>query len=269
MGGWIEELFKVNKPIIGMVHLRPLPGSPFHPGSVEEVYDAALKDAEALYSGGVDGFIVENFNDVPFLKGEVGPEVVASMSIIVRDIVRRYGLPTGVNVLRNDGIAALAIAHAAGAHFIRINAYVDTLVTDQGIIEPCAAQVLRYRKLLSSGVKILADVLCKHAHPLAPLRLEEAVANAIDRGRADAIVITGERTGSSPNLLDVRRAKEAASSTPVFVGSGLRPDNVLEYLKYADGGIVGTWFKREGDVRNEVDPERVKELMKRVRELRA
>jgi len=265
---WVEELFEVTKPVIGVVHLKPLPGSPFFSGSLEEVYEAALRDAKALYEGGVDGLIVENFNDYPFLKSRVGPEVIATMSAIVRDIVKEVRLPVGVNVLRNDGIAAIAIAYATGASYVRINAYTDVLVTEQGIVEPCAAEALRYRKYLSCEVKVLADILCKHAYPLVPLRLEEAIFNAVIRGRADAIIITGERTGIEPNLMEVKKAKEVTSGTPIFVGSGLRPDNVKEYLKYADGAIVGTWFKKGGDVSREVDVKRVREFMDKVREVR-
>jgi len=182
----LEELFEVERPVVGVVHLKPLPGSPRYSGSMEEVLEWALRDARALEEGGVDGMIVENYGDAPYLPGRVGPETVASMAVAVREVVRSVSVPVGVNVLRSDGEAALAIAAACGAPFIRVNVYVGAYLTDQGVIEGRSYAIARLRAALKADVKVFADVAVKHAVSLSARPLVEEALDAVERGLADA-----------------------------------------------------------------------------------
>lgn len=265
---WLEGLFGVAKPIVGVVHLRPLPGSPNYRGRFEDVVDAALRDARSLVDGGVDGVLVENYGDRPFRARGAGAETVAAMAVVVREVVREVGVPVGVNVLRNDGPAAVAVASASGAKFVRVNVYVGVAATDQGLVRGCASEVVEVRGRLRCDVKVMADVAVKHARQLAyPSPRDEAL-DAVERGMADALIVTGPRTGSPPSVEHVAEVKGAAPSTPVLVGSGLCPANVEKLLEVGDGGIVGTYF-RGGSLESPVDGGRVSELMRLVRGLRA
>ncbi|MEM0117869.1 MAG: BtpA/SgcQ family protein [Conexivisphaerales archaeon] len=250
--------------IIGMVHLKPLPGSPLFE-RLDTVIDSALADVKALEEGRVDGIMVENFNDMPFYKDDVPKETVASMTRACAEILKSTSLPIGINVLRNDSIASMAIASSCGARFIRANILTDAYVTDQGIIEGNAYKLLRYRRALNAeSIAIWADVHSKHASPLSTRRLELAVIDTVERGLADAIIVTGERTGSAPQPSDIKIAKRYSR---VIVGSGVHPSNARVLLKLADAAIIGTYFKQEGQVRNRVDVERVKKLMNLVKEI--
>jgi membrane complex biogenesis BtpA family protein len=261
-------IFSCPRPVIGMVHLLPLPGSPRWGGDLRAVRERALADARALAEGGVDGLLVENFGDAPFLKGPVGPETVAAMALLVQAVADAVPLPVGVNVLRNDARAALAIACLTGARFVRVNVHTGVMLTDQGLIEGAAAESLRYRRWLGAErVKLLADVLVKHGAPLAPQTPEAAARDAAQRGLADALIVSGAATGLPPERETLLRVREAVA-VPVLVGSGLTPDNVQELLTVADGAIVGTSLKREGRVEEAVDARRVARLMERVRSLR-
>ncbi|RLG40167.1 MAG: hypothetical protein DRO05_07015 [Thermoproteota archaeon] len=260
-------LFGTRKPVIGVVHLPPLPGSPLCRQSLEELVERALKDAETLEEGGIDGVLVENYGDKPFRK-KVGPETIATMSIIVEKVVKSLSIPVGVNILRSDCLAALAVASVTGARFIRCNVFTDTLVTDQGIIEPCAWELMSYRRMLGSRVMIFADILCKHAKPLVELSPEESARNAAYRGMADAIILTGRETGLGPDPRYVERVRKAVPDVPLLIGSGFTPENAEILLKFSDGAIVGTYLKRGGVTEECVDLDRVRKLMSVVKELR-
>lgn len=162
----LNQIFKTSNPIIGVVHLLPLPTSPQWGGSLKQVIDRAEQEAAALAAGGVDGLIIENFFDVPFTKTQVDPAVVSAISLVVQRVMNLVPLPVGINVLRNDGHSALAIAACVEAQFIRVNVLTGVMATDQGLIEGQAHQLLRYRRELGCEIKILADVLVKHARPL-------------------------------------------------------------------------------------------------------
>lgn len=255
-----EDLFP-QKPIIGMVHLRALPGSPAYRGSMQEVIDWALRDADALERGGVDGIMIENFFDAPFFQDQVGPETVAAMTRVVTLVRGRTQLPLGVNVLRNDALSALAIAAACDCRFIRVNVLSWAMLTDQGVIEGKAAQVLRFRRLLGSDVLIFADCLVKHAISLAPQPMEQAALDTWERGGADALIVSGLATGRETNLDDVVAARRGAPEAPVLIGSGVTQANIATLLSIADGALVGTHFKQDGKVHNPVDTSRVQALV--------
>ena len=257
----LKDIFGVEKPIIGVVHLLSLPGSPCAM-PLKKVVERAVRDAKAYEDGGVDGIILENFGDAPYRAGSVGPEIVASMTAVAVKVSENVNVPIGVNVLRNDAKAALAIAHAIGGKFIRVNIHVGAYVTDQGIIEGAAYETLMLRKLLNAKVAIFADVHVKHAYPLWNLDIEYAAKDTVTRGLADAVIITGKSTGEPPTMGDILSVKEALKGTPVFVGSGIDVKNVGVYLEIADGIIVGTSLKIGGETRNPVDVEKVKMFVK-------
>lgn len=253
----LKHIFKTPNPVIGVVHLLPLPTSPRWGGNLKAVLDRAEQEATALASGGVNGIIVENFFDAPFAKDQVDPAVVSAMSLIVQRLMHMVTLPIGINVLRNDAHSALAIATCTQAHFIRVNVLTGVMATDQGLIEGRAHELLRYRRELGSDVKIFADVLVKHARPLSSPNLTVAVQDTIDRGLADAVILSGWATGSPPTLEDLELASAAAGGTPVFVGSGADCENVGTLMQAADGVIVSSSLKRHGRREQPIDPIRV------------
>jgi hypothetical protein len=230
------------KPIIGVIHLKPLPGAPMH-SDFTEVLDSALKDARALEEGGVDALLIENFGDKPFFK-TAPPETVACMTAIAKDIAGETSLPLGINVLRNDAIAALAIAKAVDADFIRVNQLIFPSLMPEGFMDVNPGEVLRYRKQINCRAMIFADVSVKHSVQLAKL---EDFAENFERSLADAVVITGSSTGSAPDMGVVSRAKKLFKA-PVLVGSGVNAQNVSEFMKLCDGVIVGTYLKKSGRV---------------------
>jgi hypothetical protein len=264
----IQQIFKTPKPIIGVVHLLPLPTSPRWSGNLKTVIERAEREATALAAGGVDGIIVENFFDAPFTKGTVDPAVVSAMTIVVEKLMNLVTLPIGVNVLRNDAQSGLAIASCVGAQFIRVNVLTGVMATDQGLIEGQAHQLLRYRRELGSEVKIFADVLVKHAQTLEATNLTHAVKDTIERGLADAVIISGWATGSPPVLEDLEIAKIAAAETPVFIGSGANWDNIATLLPAADGVIVANSLKRHGQIDQPIDPLRVSQFVEAARAIK-
>lgn len=235
---------------------------------MSQVLDRADADARALEGGGSDGLIVENFGDAPFCKDRVEAHTMAAMTLAVAAVREATQIPVGVNVLRNDSQSALAIAAVTGASFIRVNVHTGAMLTDQGLIEGQAYETIRYRKELGAEIKVLADVLVKHAVPLGDQSLEQAAKDTVYRGLADALIVTGSGTGEPTAMEDVLRTKEAVPDYPVLVGSGVREANVAELLSLADGVIVGTSLKQDEVTTNPVDEKRVARLMTVVKGLR-
>jgi len=263
-------IFGTHKPLIGMIHLLPLPGSPRYSGEgISSALEAGLRDAKALQNGGFDGLLMENYGDSPFKPTTTDPETVASMTAIGREISRQVDLPMGVNVLRNGALAALAIAHAISARFIRVNVLTESLMTDQGIINGCAHDLMRYRKQLGAAdVQVYADVRSKHAAPIVSRPVEESARDTAYRGMADALIVTGARTGVEPDRDLLRRIKRSVPDRPVLIGSGLTRRNAMKLLGEADGAIVGTSLKQDGKTEKPIDEGRVKELLKSIAQLR-
>ena len=247
------------KAVFGMVHLRALPGAPLFSGSIDAVIESAVGDARALVAGGCDGVIFENFGDRPFRK-HVDAETVAAMTRVIAEVRRDLRLPFGVNVLRNDARAALAIGAATGAAFIRINIHIGAMVTDQGIIEGQAADTLRHRAAFAPHVLIFADHLVKHATPIGEVDEIQMARDLRERGRADALIVSGRETGAAADLKRLLRTREAVDA-PILVGSGLTAENAANYAD-ADGAIVGTSVKRDGRVEMPVDPLRVERIVR-------
>ena len=257
------NLFDVDRPVIGMLHVPALPGSPGNSLALAEIRDWVLRDAAALADGGVDGFILENFGDTPFYPARVPRHTVAYLAILAREVKTQFPKPLGINVLRNDGMAAMAVATAAGADFIRVNVYTGARVTDQGIVQGEAHRIQRYRKQLGSAVRVFADVAVKHSAPLGARDLRDEVDDTVHRGRADAIIVSGAGTGRATPVESLRIAKQAAGAAPVFAGSGTTLDNLADVLASADGVIAGTSLKQDGIVTNRTDVCRVARVSRR------
>ena len=261
----LKQVFKTPNPIIGVVHLLPLPTSPRWGGSLKAIIDRAEQEATALAAGGVDGIIVENFFDAPFPKDHVDPAVVSAMTVVIQKLMHMVTLPIGINVLRNDAQSAFAIAACVQAQFIRVNVWTGIMATDQGMIEGRAHELLRYRRELGCDVKVFADVLVKHARPLSSPNLTMAVQDTIERGLADAVILSGWATGSPPSLEDLELASAAANGTPVLIGSGADWENIPKLMTAADGVIVSSSLKRQGKRENSIDPIRVSRFVEATR----
>ena len=259
--GRIRLAWRASKPIIGMVHLLPLPGSPGFRGSMDQVLERAIDDARALAEGGVDGIMVENYGDAPFFAEVVPPVTVSALTRAVVEVRRSTELPVGVNVLRNDAAAALSIAASTGAQLVRVNVHSGAMITDQGWITGKAADTLRLRRTLDAPVAIFADVLVKHAVPPAGLSVEAAARDTWERGAADALIVSGMATGAPTDVTEVRRIRAAVPDAPVWVGSGVTPDNVVDLLESADGLIVGSAFEAGGRAGAPVEMQRVRQLI--------
>ncbi len=257
------RLFGSARPLIGMVHLLPLPGSPRWGGSMEAVIATATRDAGVLADEGIDGMIIENFGDTPFTRGRVEAVTVAAMAVAiaaVRDAAPETAI--GINVLRADTRSALALAVVTGAQFVRTNLLTGALVTDQGVISSDAYEALRERRSLGAEVSLLADVLSKHAAPIGIGTTIELEAHAAAyRGLADGLIVSGDETGVSAEVSDLQRVREAVPDRPVLIGSGLSEANLNELLPLSNGAILGTALKVDGVTENPVDAERVRRIV--------
>lgn len=251
--------------LIGMVHLQALPGSPAAGLSMNRIVNRAVAEARTLVRAGFDAVIVENFGDAPFAAERVPPETIAAMSIVVDHVVRAIKVPVGVNVLRNDGLAALGIAAAAGAAFIRLNVLSGTYATDQGIITGRADEVLRCRQSLCPQVQIAADVHVKHAVPISQPDIGLAAEETAYRAGGDALIVSGSATGQPADLDAVRRVRAAVPDRPIWIGSGITADEVRAFLDVADGVIVGTALKKGRKTTAKLDPRRVRALVRSAR----
>jgi membrane complex biogenesis BtpA family protein len=243
---------------VGVVHLPALPGSPRASSPVSELAAAAARDARSLAAAGFDRVMIENFGDAPFFAGRVPPVTVSAMTacaLAVRDACP--GLPLGINVLRNDAEAALAIAAVVGATCIRVNVHTGARVTDQGLVEGRAAETLRARRALGAeGVHIWADVDVKHSAPLAPRDVAREADDLVVRGLADAVLVTGEGTGRGVDLAKLRRVREAVASAPVLVASGVTVDSLAGLVGLCDGVIVGSTLRAGGVAGGPIDADR-------------
>ena len=251
---------------IGVLHLPPLPGSPRWSGrNRDDLLESVVRDAQSYAEGGADGLIIENFGDAPFFPGRVPPETVASMAVAAQAIrASGIGLPFGFNVLRNDARSALGLVVAVGGEYVRVNVHCGTSVTDQGIISGQAHETLRVRAALCPGVRILADVNVKHAAPLASRPLVEMAEECLGRGQADALILTGRATGDPVEEVDLREVREKLPDAWLAVGSGVDEANAPIVGALVNTVIVGTSVKRNGDIAQPVDIQRVSRLRERL-----
>jgi membrane complex biogenesis BtpA family protein len=250
--------------LVGMVHLPALPGAPGFDGDRAALRERAVEDAEALVAGGMDAVLVENFGDAPFHPGEVPRYTLTELTALVGAVRRAVEVPVGVNVLRSDGPGAVAVAAAAGASFVRVNVHTGARVTDQGVVEGRAHETLRLRERLDAdGVRVLADVDVKHSAPLGDRPLAEVAREAVERGGAGGLVVSGPATGEPVDTARLERVATVTGETgvPLIVGSGTTPETVADLLDVADAAIVGTALKQAGEVTAPVDRARVERLV--------
>lgn len=258
----LTSLFPNPKPIIGVIHVGALPGAPANRQTVTEITAQAAREAAIYRDCGVDGIIIENMHDVPYLRGSVGPEIVAAMAVIGHAVKTESRLPAGVQILAGANIEAMAVAHAANLDFIRAEGFVFAHVADEGLIQSSAAELLRYRKMIGADrVQIWTDVKKKHSsHAITADISLGATAEAAEFMRASVVIVTGSVTGDAPKLSDVQEVKSHCR-LPALLGSGIDPNNIAEFYQAADGFIIGSYFKAEGHWANAVEPERVRQLM--------
>jgi len=252
--------------LVGMVHLLPLPGSPLFGDSIDEVIATAAGDAEVLVRAGFPALIVENFGDVPFLADSVPPETVAAMTCAVQ-AVAETDVPLGINVLRNDALAALGIAAATGARFIRVNVLTGVMYTDQGPIVGRAAEVQRKKAELAPHVEVWADVMVKHATPPHGIDTRQAALDTVERALADAVIVSGSGTGEEADVEEARAVRDAVpAGTRIVVGSGVTTDNLDRLLDAVDTVIVGSSIKVDGDASKRPDPLRARAFVEHAAE---
>lgn len=256
------------KPIIGMVHLPALPGSaPYDGKGLDSVIEFAVNEAKALQQSGVSGIEVENFHDRSYFPNHAVPELTASMAIIAHEIRKVTDLPLGICILA-DPIASLSVAHSAKCQFVRVTTFIEACVGEGGISYGRPHEILRYRKFLDPSIKIFADVHTKHGAPLAERPIEDSAYDAANF-LADGVIVTGRHTGFPTSIADVKGVKGLLPDVPVIIGSGLNSKTVNDLFQYADGAIVGSTLKVDGDASNPVDPERAKALISVVSDVRA
>lgn len=255
-------MFSSPKPVIAMVHVGALPGTPASRASIRELEVRAVDEARIYRDAGVHGIGIENMHDVPYLRGSVGPEIVAALAIIARAVKEESALPCGIQILAGANHDALAVAHAAELDFVRVEGFAFAHVADEGIIESSAASLLRYRRTIGAErVRVWADVKKKHAaHAItADVGVGETAA-AAEFMRADAVIVTGAVTGAHADVADIADVRTSCR-LPLYLGSGLTDDNLAGYYPLADGFIVGSFFKKDGRWSEPVDPRRVERLL--------
>jgi membrane complex biogenesis BtpA family protein len=267
----LRAMFVVAKPVIGTIHVLPLPGAPrYRSQTMQDIIASAVADARAYLAGGVDGLIVENEGDIPFRKPErVGPETVAAMTAVTVAIRDSVEIPVGINCLANAVIQSLAIAKATGGMFVRANQWANAYVANEGIIEGAAAEALRFRRLIDGEeIRVLADVHVKHgSHAIVADRTLQELTHDTEAFDADVLIATGQRTGD-PTRVDEVSVIKSVATRPVIVGSGLTAANAAALMAIADGAIVGSAMKRDGVWWEPVDVDRVIAIMAEVERVR-
>ncbi|MCK5474961.1 MAG: BtpA/SgcQ family protein [Candidatus Pacebacteria bacterium] len=259
-----------NKTIIGMIHVDALPGTPKSKDNVEAIIEKAKKEAEIYKKAGIDAVMLENMHDAPYLNKNVGPEIVSTMTAVCIEVKKILSdIPCGIQILAAANKEALAVAKVSELDFIRAEAFVFAHVADEGIIESCAGELLRYRRQINAeNILVLADIKKKHsAHSITSDVDIIETAHAVEFFIGDGVIVTGIATGCEANLEEVESVKKGVK-IPVLVGSGVTYENVESYLKTADALIVGSYFKEEGCWENEVDYARVKKFMDKVNIIR-
>ena len=262
--------FSDKKLIIGMIHVQALPGTPNHKMSLSEIAAWAVKEAKQYEKVNLDAIIIENMHDVPYLKGQVGPEITAAMTFVAKAIRDVVDLPLGIQILAGANKEALAVAKAADLDFIRAEGFVFGHVADEGYIDSCAGELMRYRKMINANrVKVFTDIKKKHSsHAITSDVDIVETANAAEFFLSDGLIITGSSTGKAVDIRELDALKDSVSK-PVLIGSGITVDNISEYWQFANAFIVGSHFKEEGYWMNSVSDERLSVFMEKVEFLRS
>ncbi len=262
------DIFGISKALVGMIHVNALPGTPRHQsggpdGGIGDIVAQAVREASLLAEAGFDAIIIENMHDTPYLARDVGPEIVAGMTVVGQAVRDAIDIPMGVQILAGANRAALAVALATGADFIRAEGFVFATIADEGLLDKAdAGPLLRYRRAIGAEhIRILCDIKKKHsAHAItADVDLAET-ARAAEFFGADGVIVTGTATGRPVSMQDLQVVR-TATALPVIVGSGATPDTMRELFSYTDAVIVGSWYKERGDWKKPPDPDRVNQLV--------
>ncbi len=260
-----KSVFRETKPIIGMVHVKALPGTPKNSLQPSKIITAALQEADIYKKAGIDAIMIENMHDVPYLKGAVGHEISSMMALMGYLIKQRTELPVGIQLLAGANIEALAAAHSAGLDDIRAEGVVVAHVADEGVIEAQAGELMRYRKKIgATNIPIFTDIKKKHSsHALTQDVSLLDTAKAAHFFMSDGVIITGSHTGEPVSIEELKSLKDL--NLPIIIGSGITIDNVADYLPLCNAMIVGSYFKRDGFWENELDQDRISKFMQAVR----
>ena len=252
--------------VYGVVHLKSLPGSPGNYLSLDEIIELAQEDVNNLVFGGVDGIIIENFGDTPFVKDDISKRTLASFTTVVENIEYDRDIKVGINVLRNDGVSALSIAEATKADFVRINVLNNVMMyTDQGMIEGKAHEIAQFKNSLNKEIEIYADVFVKHAVPPEGSKIENHTEELIYRAGADVVIVTGDGTGHEINIEDLNKVRDIVPQGKLAIGSGVNEENIEQYVDIADILIIGTNFKVDQDLSKRVDQRSVEQLIQMIK----
>jgi len=264
------KIFKRRQVIVGMIHLKALPGTPNYQNNDAEIIEAALKEATIYKKAGIDALAIENMHDVPYIKNNVGHEISVMMTIIGHEIKKTTGLPCGIQVLSSANRAALAVAKAAQLDFIRAEGFVYGHVADEGYIDSCAGDLLRYRKqIYAESIAVFTDIKKKHSsHTITSDVSLVETAKTAEYFLSDGLIITGTSTGEEANINEIQAVKEACN-IPVIVGSGVTLENLKTYLPVADALIVGSYFKENGHWASALSFDKISQFMEKVNYLRS
>lgn len=260
-----NKIFKRNGVIIAMIHVDALPATPKNSKNINEIVEKAILEAEIYKKAGVDALMIENMHDVPYLKEKVGPEIISAMTIIGYEVKKNSNLPTGIQILAGANREALACANSAGLDFIRAEGFVFSHIADEGLINSCAGQLLRYRKSIDAdNILVFTDIKKKHcSHSITNDVNIVETAKAAEFFLSDGVIITGVSTGTTADINEIKDVKRYVK-IPVLVGSGVNNENVDQYLKFCNGLIVGSYFKENSYWENKIDSDKVKRFMEKV-----
>jgi membrane complex biogenesis BtpA family protein len=264
-----KKIFRSDQPIIGMIHVQALPGTPECKHSIEEIISLASREASIYKQSGIDALMIENMHDVPYLKNDVGHEISTAMALVAHAVKKESQLPVGIQILAGANKAALAVAKVANLDFVRVEGFVFGHLADEGYIDSQAAEIMRYRKSIgATNIAIFTDIKKKHSsHAItADISISE-VAHAAEFFNANGLIVTGKYTGSTASISEIKEVKRS-TKLPVIIGSGVTIDNVEEYIKVSDALIVGSYFKQGGFWKNELDKDRIRQFMQLVTSLR-
>lgn len=260
-----KQFIQKNKDIIGVIHVKAMPGTPSNRFTPQEIINKAVSEAKIYRQAGLKTVMIENMHDTPYVK-EVGPEIVSLMAVIGNEI-KKLGLFCGIQILADSNKEALAAAHAANLDFIRCEGFVFAHVADEGLFESCAGELLRYRKTIrAEDILIFTDIKKKHSSHAITMDINLLdTAYAAEFFLSDGIIITGKSTGSEPDINDLKLLEKMR--TKKIIGSGINENNLEKYFSLADIFIIGSAFKKDGYWANELGPERIKRIMERFNQL--
>ena len=260
---------KLQKTIIGMVHVGALPGTPRNSQKLDAIISEAIRETLILTEGGIDAVMIENMHDRPYLNRNTGPEIVASMTAIAIELRKAFNIPLGIQILAGANKDAISVALAAGLDFIRAEGFVFGHLADEGWMNSDAGDLLRFRKMIGAQhIKVFTDIKKKHSSHATTTDISIAeTAKAAEFFLSDGVIVTGAATSEKASFEEVKAVKLAVK-LPVLIGSGIDAQNIHKYWDYADAFIVGSALKIEGKWENTVDPLRVSQLMLKVESLR-